>query len=153
VSGPKKILALLLLFLPWLAAFVYDPTWFNNWVAAINSYWDQANVLSFLPLTFAIPTVIISCFVFYRLSPIALIGALQFLLFPVNDIYSSLPLALSWMFIKNTGSLLLILATAIMPLTYVEPNNLASLQLSIFLPLFIAAALGALHRQLDAKKI
>ena len=131
---------LILLFSPWIISWIYDSTWLERWFAALQSYESGAVHFPFLPWEVLIPVGAVSVYVFSKLSPVAGIAAAQFLVFPVNDLYSSLPLMLCWVFIEPP-QFLLILVTALIPFTYAEPNQMLAVQISTFLPLFLASVL------------
>jgi hypothetical protein len=104
----------------------------------LQSYEDKAVLFSFLSSTALIPLIALSSYVFYKISPFAAVAAVQFLIFPINDLYSCLPIMLCWAFIKPP-QFWLILITTLIPLTYAEPNQLWAVRISAFLPLLLAA--------------
>lgn len=150
-EGGSRALPILALCSPWMVSWLYDPTWLERWIVALKAYESSAISLPLLPWQILVPVGVYSLLVFSRISPVAAIAAAQFLVFPVNDLYSSLPLMLCWIFIEPP-QFILILFAAIIPITFSVTNQAQALQLSIFLPLLIAAVLQISKRQSDGLK-
>jgi hypothetical protein len=138
VEARTRTWPVIILFSPWIASWIYDPTWLKRWFVMLQSYEDKAVLFSFLSSTALIPLIALSSYVFYKISPFAAVAAVQFLIFPINDLYSCLPIMLCWAFIKPP-QFWLILITTLIPLTYAEPNQLWAVRISAFLPLLLAA--------------
>lgn len=74
----------------WGGSFVINPNWVQECLNAISKYRDLYPRPSFLP--FGLILVIAS----YRLPWWAKAAALQLILFPIRDVYSTLPLLIAW---------------------------------------------------------
>jgi hypothetical protein len=75
----------------WGASFLIDPHWFSKWLINIDLYKTQTEIVSFLP--YGLLVILLSA----RTSLLTFIAVSQVVLFPINDIYSVLPLILPMM--------------------------------------------------------
>ena len=79
----------------WGGSFLVQPNWVVEWWAALKLYQGYVVFISILPLALV---MLVSS---YRLPWYAIAAVLQVICFPVNHLYSTLPLLIAWMSISH----------------------------------------------------
>lgn len=74
----------------WAAPFLFDPAWPVEWIRQMWAYRSVVSPVMLLPMGLLLPIALRS------MRWPALAGALQVVLFPVSDVYGTLPLLLAW---------------------------------------------------------
>lgn len=84
----------------WGVSFALQPRWIQEWLASVTHYNALVHPVSLLPwgLLLLVATL--------RLPWYAQLGVAQVVLFPITDVYSTLPLMLTWVGIGGPLSLL-----------------------------------------------
>jgi hypothetical protein len=81
-------------------SFLLDPTWLSGWMKNLQLYNEVVTPVSFLPWSLVLIVVT------WKLPWYARLAAAQVALFPASDVYSALPLLLSWVGIGGRLALL-----------------------------------------------
>jgi hypothetical protein len=116
------------------ASFAIQPDWIFGWLEQVKSYDLIVNPPSLLPLA------TIMLFVCWRLRMEwwAKVAIVQVLLFPISDVYSTLPVLLTWCSFSPLLALLGTSLTWAWPLFHL-PMSLATIWLLVLIPLTITA--------------
>jgi hypothetical protein len=118
----------------WGGAWLVEPAWLTDWIASVQHYAAVAPTPSLLP--WGLLLMALCC----RLPWYAQLAVAQVVLFPLSDLYSSLPLLLAWVAI---GGRLALVGSACTWLWYLLalPNSITVFWALIMVPLYICAAL------------
>ncbi|RMG40005.1 MAG: hypothetical protein D6719_12160 [Candidatus Dadabacteria bacterium] len=117
---------------------ILQPDWPLEWLGAIARYREQAVIVSLLPGGLVLLLLSLGT-PWYVSAAIA-----QVVLFPVNDLYSVLPLIIAWQAFKPSIAVIGTSISWIAPLLYASPNNAGSVCALVFVPLGVACALAQL---------
>lgn len=125
--------------LVWGGSFLLLPTWVSDWVASVVRYNGIVYSPSLLPWSLVLLAVT------WRLPWYARLAAAQVALFPVIDVYSALPLLLTWV---GIGGPLALLGASISWLGVIVglPNTIVAFWANIMVPL-IACAIWRLYER------
>lgn len=116
----------------WGASFALLPGWISDWAASVARYNSIVYTASLLPLG------LILIVVTWRLPWYARVAAAQVVLFPMTDVYSALPLLLTWV---GVGGPLALFGAALswLGVALGMSNTIITFWLDIMLPLAICA--------------
>jgi hypothetical protein len=117
----------------WGGSFLLQPHWVTDWLASVARYNRIVYTASLLPLG------LVLLIVTWRLPWYARLGAAQVALFPITDVYSTLPLLLTWV---GIGGPLALLGSSISWLGVLAglPNTIVVLWAVVLVPLIACAA-------------
>jgi hypothetical protein len=117
----------------WGTSFLLQPNWIQGWLASVGRYSEIVRPFSLLPWGLVLVMVT------WRLPWYARLAAAQVVLFPVTDMYSSLPLLLTWV---GIGGPLALVGSSLSWLWLLAglPRGLEVLWATILVPLMACAA-------------
>ena len=116
----------------WGGSFLLEPGWVGDWLASVARYNRIVYTASLLPWGLVLLVVT------WRLPWYARLGAAQAVLFPVTDVYSALPLLLTWI---GIGGPLALIGSSISWLGVLVglPNTIVTFWATIMLPVLCCA--------------
>jgi hypothetical protein len=127
----------------WGGSLLLQPQWPFHWSEAVRTYREQVVLTWLLPQALVLPLFSKS------LSWFAIAAATQVIAFPVNDIYSTLPLLVGWTEIGGSLALVGIGCSLLAVLLFQNPHHTFVIWLTMLLP-YCACAL--VHRFATLKK-
>ncbi|HEX2929686.1 MAG TPA: hypothetical protein VHV54_08240 [Candidatus Binatia bacterium] len=119
----------------WGGATIVKPEWPIEWWQAVQVYRQQ------VPLVWLLPQALVLPLFSRHLSWFAIVATAQVISFPVNDLYSSLPLLVGWMEIGGWLALAGVSCSWFATAISNHPHHTFILWLTVLLP-YCACALG-----------
>jgi hypothetical protein len=104
-------------------SLLLQPGWIRGWLAAVETWQREATIFSLLPEGAAVAALL-----FLRKAPaLTRVALLQIVIFPANDLYSTLPLAVGWLTLGGWAPLVVSSCSWLAPLLFQHPNNLGTI--------------------------
>jgi hypothetical protein len=113
-------------------SFIIQPNWLSEWIEQIQVYQTIVSPPSILPLALVL---LAAC---WHLPWPARVAVIQVVLFPISDIYSTLPLLFCWLYLDPSIGVIGTSLTWIWSITR-APNSVAMLWVFIITPLTLAS--------------
>jgi hypothetical protein len=119
----------------WGGTLFVQPNWVQAWLQVLAQYLRDSVNFSLLPQGLAAVAVMF----LLRAPVLAQLALLQVVIFPANDIYSTLPLIIGWLSLNSNYTALGVAMAWVAPMIYPFPNNLGTIWALIILPYVLFA--------------
>lgn len=123
----------------WGASFLMDPNWLSKWLINIDLYKTQTEIVSFFP--YGLIVLLLSS----RTSLLSFIAVAQVVLFPINDIYSVLPLIVAMMKFAPTMQAASSFFSLFFAMFMNFPNSYPYIWLAVIMPFSFFSILDAYY--------
>jgi hypothetical protein len=114
----------------WGGTLLIQPGWVQVWLKVLKIYVRDSVNISLLPQGL----VAVAVMFLLRAPALTQLALLQTVIFPVNDIYSTLPLIIGWLNLNSNYTALGVAMAWIAPVIYTSLNNLNTIWALIILP-------------------
>ena len=119
----------------WGWTFFIQPDWVQVWLKVLKLYMRNSVNVSLLPQGL----LAVALLFLLRAPALTQLALLQTVIFPVNDIYSTLPLIIGWVSLNSNYSALGAAIAWAAPAYYVFPNNPDTIRALIIVPYVLSA--------------
>jgi hypothetical protein len=130
----------------WGGSTIIQPRWPTEWWQAVQVYREQVTLVWLLPQAIVLP-------LFSRsLSWFAIVATMQVICFPINDLYSSLPILVGWMEMGGWLALVGVSCSWFATVILQNPHHPFVLWLTVLLPYCTCALIHSYTKLKEAQK-